>query len=142
MPTFAGRCHCGNLETTLQTGSAAADLPLRSCACTFCRRHGSRTAADARGNATIKSKDGALLSRYRFGLGLAEMIVCARCGCYAGAVMEHEGKFVSALNVNLFDDPAFAGRAGDSVSYDGETAEARRARRLKLWTPTTWAGSK
>ena len=42
--------------------------------------------------------------------------------------------------MNLFDDPAFAGRAGDSVSYDCETAEARRARRLKLWTPTTWVG--
>jgi hypothetical protein len=36
--------------------------------------------------------------------------------------------------VNLFLDPAFD-RSAQSVSYEGETAEQRIARRKRLWTP-------
>jgi hypothetical protein len=40
----------------------------------------------------------------------------------------------AVLNANLFLDPAFD-RPAQKVSYEGETAEQRIARRKRLWTP-------
>ena len=75
------------------------------------------------------------LARYRFGLGTADYLVCARCGVYLAALMEEGGKGYAVLNVNAFQDrAAFSGQATPMV-YDHEDEAQRRARRRKLWTP-------
>jgi hypothetical protein len=129
-----GTCHCGNIAIVLETQQDPRSLPLRECACSFCRRHGARTTSDPAGRARIGVQDGSLLSRYSFGLRTAEMIVCARCGAYAGAVLREGASGWAVLNTNLFLDPAFD-RPAERVSYEGETAEQRIARRKRLWTP-------
>jgi hypothetical protein len=53
---------------------------------------------------------------------------------YAGAVLREGKQGWAVLNANLFLDPAFD-RPAQKVSYDGETAEQRIARRKRLWTP-------
>lgn len=133
MALLAGRCHCGNIEITLETRIDARELPLRACQCTFCRRHGSRTTSDPAGRARIKVRDAAELSRYRWGLATADFLVCRRCGVYAGAVMQSW----TVLNVNLFDDQEPFRREPQPVNYDGESAEQRIARRKTVWTPLT-----
>jgi hypothetical protein len=129
-----GTCHCGNIAIVLETEQDPRELPLRACACGFCRRHGARTTSDPAGRARIGIQDGALASRYAFGLRTAEMVVCARCGVYCGAVLHEGDRAWASLNANLFLDPAFD-RSAQSVSYEGETAEQRIARRKRLWTP-------
>jgi hypothetical protein len=131
---FAGRCHCGNLEVSFAT-SRAEDLVVRSCACSFCRRHGARCVSDPAGAVRILVHDPSLLIRYRFGLRTAEFLVCGRCGSYLGALMQEGGAAVATLNVNNFDPPHPFERAGVPMRYDRESEPERRARRAAGWTP-------
>ena len=132
---FEARCHCGALAMAFTTRRTSAELPLRECQCSFCRKHGARTTADPDGFAEIRVADAAALARYRFGLGTADYLVCARCGVYLAAVMEEGGQAWAVLNVNAFENrAAFGGRATPMV-YDHEAEAQRRARRRKLWTP-------
>src|SRR5436309_3390474 len=118
MTTLRGTCHCGNIAIALTTSRPTGRLPLRACACSFCRRHAARTVADPLGRARIEVADPAHLSRYRFGLGTAEFVICARCGNYAAAVLRKPPRAWATLNANLL--PAFAGRRAAAVSYEGE----------------------
>ena len=129
-----GTCHCQNIAIVLETEQDPGELPLRACACSFCRRHGARTTSDPNGRARVGIQDRSLVSRYVFGLRTAEMIVCARCGVYCGAMLREGNQAWAVQNVNLFPHPAFD-RPARTVSYEGESAEQRIARRKKLWTP-------
>ena len=132
---FEGRCHCGAIALSFTTRRAIEELPLRECQCSFCRKHGARTTADPEGFAEIRVGDKAALARYRFGLAVADYLVCARCGVYLAAVMEEAGKGYAVVNTNVFQERAsFAGPATPMV-YDHEDEAGRRARRRKLWTP-------
>jgi len=132
---FESHCHCGALALAFTTRRAPAELPLRECQCSFCRKHGARTTADPEGFAEIRVADPRALARYRFGLGTADYLVCSRCGVYLAAVMEEGDRVWAVLNVNAFADrAAFAGAATPMV-YDREDEARRRARRRKLWTP-------
>ena len=79
----------------------------------------------------------AALSRYRFGLGITDYLLCAHCGAYVGAVMPDEGGAIGIVNVNSLDirdtfDPAPA-----LHHYDGEDEARRRSRRRKFWMKAT-----
>src|SRR6185503_19654289 len=89
---YDGSCHCGAVRVSFTTTRALDELPLRECQCTFCRKHGARTTADPEGFAEIRVRDSGALVRYRFGLAVADYLVCARCGVYVAAVMEEAGK--------------------------------------------------
>ncbi len=132
---FEGRCHCGALTVAFTTRRALAELPLRECQCSFCRKHGARTTSDPDGWAEIRAGDAKALTRYRFGLGIADYLVCARCGVYVAAVMEEEGRACAIVNVNAFADASGFRHPPTPMVYDHETEDQRRARRRKLWTP-------
>jgi hypothetical protein len=138
---FAGRCHCGAIELTFTTRRAAAELPLRACQCGFCRKHGARTTSDPDGWLEIRARDAQALARYRFGLGTADYLVCARCGVYVAAVMEEAGRAVAIVNVNALSEASAFERAATPMVYDREDEAARRARRRKLWTPAAIVAS-
>ena len=55
---------------------------------------------------------------------------------YAGVILEDGGKVWSVLNVRGLAIPEFTGRVAEPVVYEGETPEARIARRKAKWTPT------
>jgi hypothetical protein len=132
---FDARCHCGAVTLAFTTHRPLAELPLRECQCSFCRKHGAKTTTDPDGFAEIRVRDKTALARYRFGFATADYLCCARCGVYLAAVMEEGGKGYAVLNVNAFEDrAAFGGRATPMV-YDHEDEAGRRARRRKLWTP-------
>lgn len=137
---MTGRCHCGNLTVELETSRAPAELPLRSCQCSFCLRHRSRTVADLDGALRFAARDEAALHRYQFGTRTAQMLVCRTCGGYLGAFLPRtpgssEGWGIT--NINLFDRAAEFTQEPSRVDYDGESPEARRARREKNWMPAT-----
>ena len=134
--SYEGRCHCGAIGFTYVTAKAPALWPVRECQCSFCRAHGARTTADPQGSVAFRVTDAAKLTRYRFGTGKSDFLVCAACGVYLAAVITtNRGQFAT-LNVNTV-----AGlpdlRNAQAVSYDGESSEQRIARREERWTPVS-----
>lgn len=131
-----GRCHCGALRLSYESAIPPAETELRACQCSFCRRHGSRALSDPAGSVVIEA-EAAALNRYRFGLGTADYLLCARCGVYLAAVMTEGEKAWSVVIVNALDDAARFSRPAVPMVYDAEDEDARRARRRARWTPTT-----
>ncbi len=136
MPEFKGSCHCGELRLTFVSPSTAADLPVRECGCSFCRKHGARTMTDPAGTAVIEAEPGAL-NAYQFGLGTADFIVCNGCGAYMGAFFDDAGTGYATLNINVFDDRLDFSQPAASADYGAEDAEGRKVRRRARWTPAT-----
>ena len=132
---LSGTCHCGAIRGTLYATKPAAELPLRACQCSFCTRHGAMTVSDPAGRAVFDI-DRAALATYQFGTRTGTSLICARCGMYAGVILEDGSGTWSVLNVRGLAIAAFAGRTAEPVVYDGETAQARIARRKPKWTPT------
>ena len=135
MTTLAGHCHCGAIRVEFEPGKPVAELPLRSCQCGFCRRHGARTTSDPASRLNIEAAPGAL-NRYRFGRHAVDALLCEECGVYVASVLQIENATLATLNVAGVDLEGFAGRSGEPVTYDDETDEERLARRKARWTPT------
>ena len=135
MTTLRGACHCGNISVEFETAIDPSVLPLRACQCSFCRKHGARTASDPGGRLRVSVRDQELLVRYRFALGVTDFLVCKTCGVYVAATMEADAGPIGTVNVNVFDERAPLLRNAEPVSYFRETAEERKARRAGKWTP-------
>lgn len=130
-----GTCHCGALAVRLMTARALAELPVRVCGCGFCRRHRPRYTSDPGGRLEIRLAAEDSASRYRFGLGLADFLVCRTCGVFVAAV-EPGPPCRAVLNLDVLD------RADELTApptrfedYDREDVAARSARRARAWTP-------
>jgi hypothetical protein len=112
----------------------AAELRIRSCACSFCRSHGTRTVSDPAGQADIWA-DWSIVAKYRFGSRTADYLLCRQCGVYIGAVCETPTGRRAVINTRCLDDRATFVQQAVHPNYDGETVEARLARRALNWTP-------
>ena len=101
-----GGCHCENIKVRLRLAKPPEQMPLRSCSCSFCRSHGTRTISDRDGLVEIAATDWSLVERYRFGSRTADYVLCRRCGVYVGAVCETSSGLRAVVNVNCLDDRA------------------------------------
>ena len=124
-----GGCHCENIKVRLRLAKPPEQMPLRSCSCSFCRSHGTRTISDRDGLVEIAATDWSLVERYQFGSRTADYLLCRRCGVYVGAVCETSSGLRAVVNVNCLDDRAAFTRAPAAPDYDGETTDARLGRR-------------
>ena len=138
--SFAGRCHCGNLELAFVSSLPADQLPVRACSCSFCRAHGARTTSDPNGRVEITVHDPNQLSRYRFGLKTADFLVCGRCGIYVAAVLTVGSSSYATVNINTLDSAKSFQQEARSVSYEAESEAERIRRRKENWTPATVVG--
>jgi hypothetical protein len=136
MTTYNGSCHCGGIQIKFDSTKRPDEMRVGRCACSFCRRHGARTMGDPSGSVEFFAAAGAV-RRYRFGLGITDYLLCAKCGAYVGAVMEDEGRSIGIVNVNSLDIRDTFDAAPPLHNYDGEDVERRRARRRKFWMPAT-----
>jgi hypothetical protein len=102
------------------------------CGCSFCRRHGARTLGDPAGSVEFHAAPHDL-TRYRFGLGITDYLLCAKCGTYVGALMPDDGRTIGIVNVNSLDIREAFDVAPPLHHYDGEDEARRRARRRKFW---------
>jgi hypothetical protein len=93
------------------------------------------TVSDPAGNATFEVERAAL-TKYQFETRTGTTLLCARCGMYAGVILEDGGKTWSVVNVRGLAFPEFKQRTAEPVVYEGETPEQRIARRKQKWTPT------
>lgn len=132
---YLGGCHCGNMRVRLQLSKRPQDSPLRACACAFCRAHATRTVADTAGLFELQADDWSLVEHYRFGSRTADYVVCRRCGIYVAAICETSAGTRAVVNVNCLADRASFTQIPAVSDYDGETTEARLARRAVRWMP-------
>jgi hypothetical protein len=132
--SFEGRCHCGAIGFSFRTAQTPDNWPVRACQCRFCRSHGARTTSDPGGSVIFHIADPATLLHYRFGSRTADFLVCRNCGTYVAAVVTSPRGHFATLNVNAIADITELPEA-EPVSYEGESAEQKRERRERRWTP-------
>ena len=96
-----GSCHCGNLRWTLLSELSLAQLPVRTCGCRFCRKHGLLTTSDPQGEMNFILTDDTAVLRYRFDTKTADFLMCGRCGVYVGAQMEEAGRYYAIANLRM-----------------------------------------
>jgi hypothetical protein len=130
-----GGCHCGNLRLRLTLTRPPGENATRSCSCSFCRGHATRTVSDPDGRVEIEAADWSLVEHYRFGSGTADYLLCRKCGVYIGAVCETDWGLRAVTNVNSLADRAAFAAASSFPDHDEEPVEARMARRAANWTP-------
>jgi hypothetical protein len=132
---YTGGCHCENIKVRLRLSKPPDQMPLRSCSCSFCRSHGTRTVSDRDGSVEVTASDWSLVERYQFGSRTADYLLCRRCGVYVGAVCETGSGLRAVVNVNCLDDRADFTQPPAAPDYDGEATEARLERRTMNWMP-------
>ena len=132
MITYPGSCHCRAIAITFTSERKPDEMRVGRCGCSFCRRHGARTMGDPTGSVEFRVAPQHLL-RYRFGLGITDYLLCARCGVYVGAVMPDDGGPIGIVNVNALDTRDTFDPTPPLHHYDGEDEARRRARRRKFW---------
>lgn len=128
---LTGSCHCGNIVYRLRTERDTAQLPLRRCGCSFCRRTGARYTSDPKGELHIGIVDAGAVNRYRFASEVVEFLVCTRCGCMPAALSEIDGRTYAVINANCLE-PLLSGEARIS-DFTGETPQESEKRRLDNW---------
>ena len=132
---ITGKCHCGNIAFELRWEPEPAEIPARACTCTFCTKHGGVWTSCPSGSVSVAIRDAARVSRYGFGTLTAEFHVCAACGVAPVVTSRIDGKLYAVVSVNAFDnvDPSLLRHS--PATFDGESEEARLARRARNWIP-------
>lgn len=122
--SIRGTCHCGALSVSYRYTGA---LTGRACQCSFCRRHGAVTASDPAGRVRFLIRENTL-QRYQFAGKQTDFMICSRCGCYLGAMMEGPYACVN-LTCCLVSAPA------EPMDYQSESPAEKRERRRQRWSP-------
>ncbi len=135
--TYEGSCHCGAIEYTYATALPVHKWIVQRCQCSFCRGHGACTTADPAGEMQFRFVHPEFLRRYRFGLRTVDFLACKECGTLVAAVLLSRRGAHSMINVNSLREMPKRLPAGKPVAHNGESAEERRARRARTWTPVS-----
>lgn len=130
---LTGSCHCQNIRFELAWPDDAETIPARACDCTFCRKHGGLWTSHPSAALRVQVARPERVSRYAFGTGTARFHICAECGVVPLVSSEIEGQLHAVVSVNALEglDPARVSTA--PISFEGERAEDRLARRRRGW---------
>ena len=99
-------------------------------------------AAAATSAARVRTARPCDVSRYRFGLRLADFLLCRACGVFVAAYEPGEPGAPGRAVINLAcltDADAFVAAPTAFTAYDDEDVPTRAARRARTWTPATLA---
>ena len=130
-----GSCHCGAITLAFAATRSPGDLPVRTCGCTFCRKHRPRYTSDPAGHVAFRIGEDGVASRYRFGLRLADFLICRRCGVFVGALEPGQpGRAVINVEALARADELTAVPT-TFTAYDSEDVATRAGRRARAWTP-------
>jgi hypothetical protein len=137
MVEYIGKCSCGAVEARLSSNLAPEQFQPRSDAssCGFCREHDGVWISDPAGKLELRAGD--RTSVRSFASGKVEFHFCAACGDLAYALFADASQetAVAVVRVGLFEAIRSAARPVLVTSFEGETVEAGRQRRVAKWTP-------
>jgi hypothetical protein len=128
-----GKCHCGNIAFSLTWEPDPTEIPARACDCSFCTKHGGVWTSNPRGALEVQIGDPSLVSRYAFGTRTAEFHICARCGIVPMVTSRIDRHLYAVVSVNAFEGVDSSLLRRTPSSFEGETEEARLARRKRGW---------
>lgn len=134
--TIDGTCHCGNIRFVLRWPESEADIPVRTCGCTFCQKHGGAWTSHRRAELTISIVDQSLVSKYRFGTKTADFYICSACGVAPFVLSEINENLYAVVNVNTFESAGSLSFSSSVTNFDGEDTGSRLERRVQNWIPT------
>lgn len=137
MSVYRGLCHCGAVGFEFRTERAPSNWFVRTCQCSFCRKHAGLYTSDPAGSLRFTHQEPAQLSRYRFGHQTADFLFCGRCGGYLGAVTEEGGRMLMVINLRALDSLPEGMAEPQTMTYEDETAELRISRHSERWTPVS-----
>jgi hypothetical protein len=128
-----GSCHCGNISFRLAWDPDPAEIPARTCDCTFCMKHGGTWTSNPGGKLEVDVSEPTLVSRYAFGTRTATFHICTRCGAVPVVTSDIDGRTYAVVSVKAFDnvDPAMV--RTEPASFGEEEVDARLARRKRKW---------
>jgi len=130
-----GSCHCGNIRVTFDWPESGPTIPVRACGCALCTKHRAVWTSHPDGRFELTIADDTRVTRYRFGTKTADFHICLTCGVVPIATCIVEGARYAVVNVNTFDDVDRAQLVETPRDFEGETTDARLARRQRNWTP-------
>ena len=130
---IVGGCHCGNMSFTLDWTPEPSEIPARACTCSFCTKHGGVWTSCPGGSLKVSVRDRTRVSKYAFGTKTAEFHICSACGIVPVVTSRIDGREYAVVSVNAFEDvdPALVRRA--PTTFEGESEQARLARRARNW---------
>jgi len=128
-----GACHCGNVRFELAWPDDAPRIPARACTCTFCRKHGATWTSHPDAHLRVHVEDPARIERYAFGTRTADFHVCTRCGVVPLATCRIDDRDYAVVNINTFEDVDATRFDRSDSDVEGETVDARLARRSTRW---------
>jgi len=135
---FTGSCHCAALGFSFHTAVPVEQWSVRACQCRFCRAHGALTTSDPGGRLRFHVNNSDSLQRYRFGLKIADFLLCSHCGVYVGAQIETTRGAFGIINALSIMPPPKQLPAGAPADYGSESLSDRVLRREQRWTPLEW----
>jgi hypothetical protein len=136
-----GGCHCGNIRVALDWPEAAGpSIPVRVCGCSFCWKHGAAWISHPEGQFRLQVADAGRVTPYRLGTGTAAFQVCATCGVVPAVTCVIEGTRYAVVNARTFDGAEGLPLVQTATDFEGETVDARLARRRRNWTPEAAGG--
>lgn len=131
---IAGGCHCKNITLSLDWTPEPATIPARACGCSFCTKHGGVWTACPTGSLRVTIRVPASAGTYSFETKTADFRVCMLCGVVPLVTSRIDGRLYAVVSVNALEGlPPGLLQPATSVSFDGETEEARLSRRRRGW---------
>jgi hypothetical protein len=128
-----GSCHCGNISFRLAWDPDPAEIPARSCDCTFCLKHGGTWTSNPSSALEVTVREPTLVSHYAFGTRTATFHICTRCGAVPVVTSDIEGRVHAVVSVKAFDNVASSLVRPAAASFGEEEVASRLARRQRNW---------
>lgn len=140
MNPINGKCHCGNITFEFIRPdfdpASDTDLPVRSCTCSFCIKHGGAYTSHPQGALHARIGDESQVQRYQFGTGTAHFYICKQCGVFPFVTSEIEGNLYAVVNVNTFENVRRDKLIPKPTDFEAEDVGERLERRTRTWIPT------
>ena len=135
MTVIDGACHCGNVRFEFPWPQDEAEIPVRQCGCSFCRKHGGVWTSHRDSSLIAAIGDPERVSAYSFGTKTADFHVCSICGVVPFVTSEIDGRAYAVVNVNAFGDIGAHVLSVSATDFDGEDVGSRLERRQRNWIP-------
>lgn len=137
MSAILGSCHCGNIQFEFVhpdfNPNSTDRLPVRTCTCSFCVKHGGVYTSHPQGQLTAQIDDESLVQIYQFGTKTAHFYICKRCGIFPFVASEIEGNLYAVVNVNTFENIGRFSLEPMPMDFEAENVDSRLERRTRTW---------
>jgi len=130
---ISGGCRCGNISLALTLDPAPAELPARTCSCSFCTTHDGVWTSYPPAALAVLIRDPERVTTHTFATGTAQFHICSECGAVPVVTSRIDGRLYAVVNVHALKDIEPLVLRHASANFDGENEQARIARRRQNW---------